>query len=282
MRIIYKNELGAVTLCGGGEGDWRITAVHGLGLAPKAYTVVRYAGADGGDTIGEVVNVRTITVSGDVRSAAVRRRELSRAARVFNKKGVLTVISGNVRRRIDCRATRFEAEDKNAAAAPFVLQFSADDPAFSDIEASVVPIFRRENLIASPFTLPKMFSRRTTEADVINLGDMPCEPVLTIYGARQSGATLAGGDEYIAIANAANSQEIRLSTGVLAEETIAIDIPKRRITSDVRGDLMAYLDGGSYLSDFWLEPGVNHISAHSSDANAVMVCEFMGRYVAMM
>ena len=278
MRIIYKNEMGSITICGGGEGDWRMISVHGLGLAPKAYTAVRYAGTDGCETIGETVNPRTVTVSGDVRNTAVRRRELSRAARVFNRRGVLTVINGAVRRRIHCHVTRFEAEDRNAAAVPFILQFSADDPAFFDVEASIVPVFRREDLIVSPFTLPKMFSRCTTAADVINLGDLQCEPALYIYGSAANGGASGGS---IAVTNGATAQEIVLNTGVLPGETILIDIPKRRITSDMRGDLMGYLCGSSYLADFWLEPGVNRITAQSSDADTVMVCEFTGRYIAI-
>lgn len=303
MNIIFQNELGRVVLSGGGFGAscigktaygesadagdavWRIIRIVGLNLAPKLLGSVKYAGVDGCDTICETVSSRTITISGDIRNNRQLQREIGRSARIFSRKGTLYLTLGGKRRKIDCRVLQFDADSRNGAAAPFVLQLLADDPAFLDIEPTCVAVFSRKDRIASPFKLPMIFSQRISEADLFNMGDIKAEPVFYLRNPIGGGASRDGempiNGEYTIICNTTTNQKIQLTTCVLFGELVTVDIPNRIITSDMRGNMLRYITNDTFLGDFWLQTGINHIQADTSVSGHSMsvVCEFVNRFV---
>lgn len=273
MQLIYQNSLGRVCMRGGIGANFNITNITGLSVPDTEVTAVRYP-----DVRGQVVTristlPRTITVSGDINDK--NGMHASGAATVFSTPGTLFVSSSRNTRKIACRCTSFELSKRCGIYIPFTLQLIADDPYFQDVSESCVHIAKRTDLLTSSFTLPAMFSVRECETNVINRGSVHTEPVFEI-----SAAAEAHCPNGITIKNNTTDAEIKLATGILANETVTVDVGARKITSSVRGNILNVLDGNSILSKNFLTAGVNRIrvTAENEPQLLIAVCRYHSCY----
>ena len=302
LRISYENTIGKLQLGGGRDTHiWRVLEADGLGLAAKQFNAVAYPTEIGQRTLSETINARTITLKCDIRSPKGAQYEIARALRILNRPGTLTIHSGITKRKINARCAAAEQGERHGGYHVFVMQFLCDYPYFEDTCHTNVPVFRRENLIGAPrtaasghplslgqFELPYMFSRRTTSANVINLGDVDTEPVIHIH---IQGSLFPDAGRNIKITNTATNQTLELDldayiTAELAkgrsitEDEITLNIPERTVYNKYGENLISTLSNDSFLSDFWLECGSNIIEADNTVSTMCVVeCEFSNKYI---
>ena len=272
MQIEFVNETGKISM--GSGSDLRIIEIDGVGLAPKTRNVASYADIVGQNKLSETVNARTITIKGDIKSTAPQSI-LTRMMRILNGTGTLKMRFGSKRRSIKADCTEFDISDRNGAYQPFIIQFICDYPYFSDINSTQIHVFNVQKRLKTAFSLPCVFSTRTAEKDILNKGDVICEPILDI-------TAMTSGEENgsIIIANETTAQTIKLNYKPIKDEVVTVDIEKRKITSSVNGDIVYSLDDDSYLSDFYLAKGSNRIRVTNESGGEINVlCRFSNKYV---
>jgi phage-related protein len=260
MQVSFENDYGKITIGGGSHPVWNATEITGIGLPSKSYNTVTYADKDGQRTISHITNARTITIGGDVKNSGSLQRELTKAVKVLFNSGVSKIRSGNKMRKIECRCVSFDTEKRNGAAQLFVMQFICDNPYFSDYIASVSSVYELTNKIDNEFTFPMVFTNRANENDVINYGDIKTVPVFTIKDITADAPLSA---DVLDIYNATTGQHIKLNYSTAAGEEIVIDLQGRKITSSLNGSILSCITPDTYLNDFWLDAGINHIVVYS-------------------
>lgn len=280
IHISYENEYGKIDMGGGNHQHINIREITGLALPDKSYNTVTYAGTDGQETISETVMPRIITISGDI--SGNLQHVIAKTAALLNFPGTLSIQSLAKRRRISCRCTSFDISERRQGNLyqPFVFQFTADDPYFLDFENRTISVFQRVDQITPSFICPLIFTRRDNEADIINMGNCNTEPVLYIYN--NAKAVSANTNEYgIEIVNQTTGASINLLYHTEDNEVITIDIPHRKITSNTKGNIINYISDDTFLSDFTLIPGTNHVKAvnYNTNENIEVICEYSSRYI---
>jgi hypothetical protein len=275
---VYENVQGRVEMGGGGRAGCNLTAVSGLGLAQKAFQTASFANRPGQVTLGETATARTIVVSGDVPAPVGAR--LAEMSRVLNRPGTLKVYSGARRRKIACRCTLFEEGERRGGFGAFTLRLSCDFPYFEDFEPKSYAVTQSRKLVSTSFTLPCIFSNRSAENAVIVAGDERAEPVLELFNNLGNANYSNTSEKGITIFNDTTGQKLVFELLTVPNERITFDIPNRAIVSAARGDLLSFLSPDSFLSDFWLEPGVNRlrVKTENGEERLTLRCAFANRY----
>ncbi len=253
MILLYENEWGRLTVAK--ECGLHVKEISGLGLPKQESFVISYVNQPGQVFVSKRDTARVITISCDVLSGT---EGLRRLLKIMSHPGKLTILSGGQVRSIFCRCTMVDEPIKRG---PFirsvVLQFTCDHPYFTDRSSVLETIFLREDVICDNFMLPCLFSKRVNRRLIQNRGDIRAEPVFTICNQLKAETeSLDGGIELI---NHTTGQRILLECTTDLGEVITIDIPKRSITSSIKGNLATILSLNSFLSDFWLVPGNNEL-----------------------
>lgn len=283
FHMTFENAYGSIEFGGGDAPVYRTTEVTGLGPPQKEFNVVSYAGQAGQETIAEKDLPRVITLGGDLCRTEGVQEELSRMARVLYHPGELKIHSGSKKRKIACRCTAFDdPERRGPNVARFVVQFTADNPFFTDFEPREIPVFQRELLLEGSFTLPCMFSKRTSRQNIFNMGDVKTEPIFTIYSLDSDAETSAiDGETGIVVTNHTTGQHIQLECSTTPGEVITIDIPNRRVESSKNPDIITTLTGDSFLSNFWLAEGGNDVEviSYNTGETISVICRYDNQYV---
>lgn len=281
LRIKLYNSFGQIEMGGAESKGWRIKTITGLGIVARSVQTATYVGFDGQDVLGEVAGPRTITITGDIYNSGHLQDEVSRADRILYRDITVEVQFGLKRRRATCRTSSFEAGERDVYVQQFSLQLIADDPAFYDCEENVCAIYQNVGLLRTSFTLPCLFSQRISEADIFNFGDLKIEPVIciTCFHKRDMVSETSGINIYNTTADG-SVHLISLETGLAVGETVTIDIASRKITSSTRGTIYCLAEG-SFLSDFWLDLGNNHIVVENLNTNEDILaqCRYYAKYV---
>ncbi len=274
MQLIYENELGRVCLGGGKADSLNITEIHGLSFPETSADTVSFSGAPGQTVVSVSVLPRTITVTGDIIDKT--GKITSKSARIFSKSGTLYVVLKSGKREISARALSFEPQKRKGIFVPFSLQFICDNPYFEDSFETLENVYKKEKLLSSPFYLPAMVSKRTTEGIVLNRGTYKNEPLFLITTKENAPCP-----EGIVIENKTTGKKIKLLCDVLKDETITVDIKNRKITSNIRGNLISTLSGDSLLSELYLIEGINEISAYAKEEPELLcvTLKFKNSYV---
>lgn len=244
---------------GSGEGDIKIISLDGLGMPEKSFQVAQYAQQPGQETLSATDNARTITVKCDLNVGTGRQSELSRIMGVFYMPGTLTIDTDIRRRDIACYCNAFELLDRHPGIQAFSVQFIADNPYFKDATAAVDNVVEITDLLKTTFTLPTVFSKIQTEADVLNSGHLNTEPIFEI---RNTGAAFQ--DKEINLFNDTTGQKISFTASMDDDSLVEVNVENREILQDGE-DITNNITDDTYLSDFWLIPGVNHIRAETTD-----------------
>ncbi len=308
LHITYQNDIGTLNFNGGcGHHAWRILEIDGLGIAPKSFNTVHYPATIGQRTLSETIDARTITIQCDVNSiksqycrASSNHWEISKALKILNVPGTLIISDGVRTRKINARCVEAVQGERHGGYIVFAMQFVCDYPYFEDLDTNTMHLFKVEKLIGTTtrwylkknqltldsvekgkFILPCMFTRKTSEANVINIGDVDTEPIIKISlsGEKYNWETDKLG--MLIINNKSTNQKIELNLQE-AEETkkVIIDIPNRKIYSLDHKNLIHYLSPTSFLSDFWFQTGNNLISVDNYiSASCLVECEFSNKYV---
>ncbi len=269
----FQNEYGTLQL---NKKPCRVLSVVGLGLPEREFETVRYANSHGQETLSVTDQPRIISMSVDLLMKEGLGRELARMTKILYRPGTLTVRSRGKTRVIPCRCTAWEEDTRTPVLAKLVLQFTCDNPAFLEERERSEGIFERTDLIDDPFVLPMIFTKRTTEKDVINTGDLPVQPVLLIK-------CIQTGTEGIRITNhtpLGEKQVFSFTTPMMEGEEIKVDFPNRRIESNMRENVIHLISDDTFLHSFVLEQGCNHIKVSAGDgADLSIICTFTPKYL---
>ncbi len=277
-KIVFENDAGRLCLSGGGDEAWRITKISGLGMSEKKYQTVSYFSEAGQKTVSERREARIITIAGDVfgtEKLAVRR--VSRAIKILDKPGWLTIRSNGTVRRIWARCSGFEDGEAYGAFRKFAMQFCCDCPYFEEVGNDSIALFKKTKEIKNTFTLPKIFTCRTSEGVVVNKGDVEAEPILNIY----FGAEIADGEKVtLTIYNKTSECRLVMSLYPKPGDIVTVDVTKRKIYNDRGENLIAALFDDCSLNKFTLKEGANNITITSDvETNLSVVCRFTNRYL---
>ncbi len=280
MKITFENKNGIIDLNG---GVWRIKEIEGLGLCEKTVDVLRYPDTDGQEVLSSATYHRDITISGDILRRDKVSSELTRAIKILNNPGFLKIQAGTKKRKIACRVNLFSAgtKDRNAVYQSFVMQLVCDYPYFEDIAENKLSLFAREDLIENSFTLPCVFTRRTSRVTVVNSGDEITRPKILLVCKNEA----QDEDFGIEIINYTLNQHFILNYKMASGEEICISFDDRTIKSNLKTDsgdtnLIGYLGEDTFLSEFYLATGVNDLECifYGKDCEIMAVCEYSNKY----
>lgn len=308
LHITYQNENGTLDFKGGnGRNAWRILEIDGLGIAPKSFHTAQYPATIGQRTLSETLDARTISIQCDVNAIQSQyggtksnRWEISKALKILNEPGTLLIFDGSRTRKIMARCVEAVQGERHGGYTVFAMQFVCDYPYFEDKQTTQVPLFKVEPLLGSTtrwylkngqltqesvergtFTLPCMFTRYTSKANILNIGDVDTEPMIRI---RLNGGTYngtAGTPGTLVICNESTNQQIELNLQGAGDTTeVIVDIPNRKIYSQDNKNLIHHLAPTSFLSDFWFQKGKNEIRVDNYiSESSVVTCEFSNKYI---
>lgn len=273
MKLTYENEIGRVVLRGGTDSVYNITEIGGLSIPETMVDFVRYP-----DTAGQTVTrisvlPRTITIAGDICDKT--GKYTSHAAKVFSRGGTVHVTTNRSTRKINCRCVSFEPSKRRGTFVPFTMQLIADNPYFEDVVESKTYLAKKSKLLASSFSLPAIFSKRTGEAVVINRGDVFCEPVIEISALEEAKCPKG-----IVIQNRTTGASLKLTACVLAGECIKVDVENRKVSGSIQGNLIGCLASDTPMSKFLLAEGVNDlcVTAEDEEQTLFVVCRYRNKY----
>lgn len=272
MNLYFKNDIGILYM---GRGrDIQITDISGLALPKKIRNTASYAGVTGNVLLSETVGARTITISGDIKISDASDMLIAKMLRILDKAGTLYIQNGK-KRCIQCSLSDIEFSKPSRVYREFVLQLTADYPYFTDNDYRKISMFSRIKNITSPFTLPRIFSKRVNEAVIHNNGDIRVFPIITISFSSDSQS-----DASVLIKNNTSDKSFSVIYSAKKDESITIDAQNRIILSNLSGDITRYISDSSYLSDLYLEPGENNLSILLTNCgNAFAECIYKNNYI---
>lgn len=271
FKMIFENALGKIEMGGGTHEKMNVTAINGFGNPAKECKTVSFSGQAGAVTTSVRELSRTMTVAGVFKGSAC---EVSDMYKILSAEGVLKTDFNGDRKKISCRAVSTDGFEriKSSGMYKFALQFQADIPYFSDWEKRSVSVFKRENQVTSPFTLPTVFTKRVNvKTEVFVDSEDIVYPTIVIKN--YSGA--ATGDSFgFKILNEDTGKQIEILYAVQAGETVTADLGKRRITASVGGSVTNCISSDTVLSNFYLKPGKNRITVLNYD-NSLSIAAYL-------
>lgn len=285
MRLTYKNEAGSITMGGGDHPFVNITEIVGLGLPMKEFSNVVYAGQHGQTTTNVRDLPRTITLSG---TFIGDKREIPKMYDILYLPGILIYQNREIKRQIACRLTsndEFKQQGKSGIYT-FVLQFTADDPYFTDTEDLKFDIYKRTNMITGTIYNSAeekvIFTERITQVSAINSGNKEIYPVIIVHSADLGDVDNSCLDIYVERDDTVGGV-IELSCNLLSNDSITFDIPRRKILSQIQGDITNYISDKTVLSEFRLLPGKNIVRFDAHDGIGKVTAEliYRNKYVAV-
>lgn len=251
MKLIFKTDIGSVTLSGKKDADIVIKSISGLGVLEKNYEYICYYGMDGKTTLGSYFHSRIITLSCDIYNS--NKLLIKQIMKTLYREGMLMVMNSHLQRCIKYKPLSFEFGEKHGPIQSFAFQIECDNPYFTDIFYTKKDIYSRSKNITSPFTLPAVFSSRTYKSIIINNGDAPIYPKILIKPT--SSADASG---VYTLTNLTTGNKITLNLSISNEEIITVDVEERTITSSIKGNIINSLSDGA-MSNFYLATGKNEI-----------------------
>lgn len=276
FNIKFYNEYGQIDFGGGGtEKKWRLTAADGLAFCGRTFNGARYAGQPGQETTQIVVNPRTITLSGDVRTDGEFSEEYSAAFSVLEHKGVLEVNTALGKRNINAVCCDFRQGEKKGRYMLFTVQFLCDDPYFEGDDKIEVSIFKEIPNLDSAFTFPDSFSHRISRRNLEYAGNAEAEPIffITIDEGTE-------GENLLSVINHTSGEALNFNYGASLNESVTVDTKNRKIYNSNGENLLKYLADDSFFDGFHLYPGKNDIEVINRNMNTgiSVTCSYVNRY----
>lgn len=259
MRLKFVS--GKRVLKMGSGFDASIIEIKGMGLPEKRYNTQKYVGMAGQVTLGTYVLPREIEIKGDI--CLKGGMKINKFHTFFDNGGVLYILNKRGRKKIEYNPVSLETDEVHGDYVAFTLKLICDFPYFSDSVNEVFDIYKRVDMINGAFSLPKVFTKRTTDSDIYNKGQIASEPVISIECIKEG--EFSGG-----IVIQKGKKVLKLNTSLTAGEVLTIDIKNRNISSNKRQNCFGILDENCLLSGFVLDTGINNISVSNSNDGEIV------------
>lgn len=260
MEMIFSNARGSIKMDGGGgSAPFKILAAEGLGYLTQNSSAASYPFTGGQKTLSRSPGARLITLS--VEAAEGGANYEGTLAAIAHDGGRLEISHGEKRVYADCYVSNMNVtRAKGREYERYVLQFTCDYPYFRDSVPDSVSLFERKKLINGQFTLPMVFSERITEGTLTVRGDREVFPIISVRG-------LSYGEEFpLEIVSETTGAALKLLLPAGEYELITFDLWNGRIYCG-QNDLTKYLDEESFMSEFYLVRGKNHIEIRAMDVS---------------
>ena len=256
MKVTFKNALGAIEMDGGtGSAAFKILSVEGI---TQNAASIAYPFTAGQKTLSRSAGARLITLTAEAAAGGVNYE--GTVAAIAHDSGRLEIFHGNKSVYAQCYVSGLSVtRAKGGEYERYVFHFTCDYPYFRDMQMGTAALFQRKKLLKGSFTLPKVFSERTTGGTVNVSGDRNVYPTIYVRG-------LSYEDEFpLALHNETTGAELKLLLPAGEYELIIFDLREGKISCG--GDLTKYLDDGSFMSDFYLAKGLNRIDIKAMDVS---------------
>lgn len=140
----------------------------------------------------------------------------------------------------------------------FNINFTIPDFFWYDNEKTVIAVAKRTNLLASPFTLPMMFTQRISQAIIENENEFEIYPQFIIV------AKDITEDGSVYITNNITGKKIILS-GLAIEDGTKIVVDCKKMTAMINNE--SIINHFNDFSDFSLVPGLNDLECIDTNEN---------------
>lgn len=284
MQIILENNYGRFII--GKNGDAKLLNISGLGIPQKEIQTVTYSGQAGQTTLSMRDMPRAITITMDFYGS---QDEILKLYRMIYHNVDIIILSGNIRRKItglcinqsDIESIIYHKMCKAA------FQFVCDDPYFHDITETKVVLNRRTDKLPNLYenskyyvNLPTIATERTNAAGVINNGAANVYPIIEIYN--NTPDVVSDTETGLIISSNVIESKITIDRDMKPSEKITIDLPNRKIISNVDGNIINDISDDTKLSDFFLIPGNNYITVKNknSQQDTMTIIRFNNNYEA--
>lgn len=258
MIIKYRNDMGELEFNTKGEGDIRIIEADGLYLPQPTHYTVNYFGCDGQKTLASYIKNRTITISGDIKIALLKK-----FADILSFSGELVVNN----KKIKVCVPSVSLGKRYGNIIRYVLQMKCDNPYFTDEECEK-SIYYRTDEISDEFTLPTVFTQGVSKLMLNNESNYKAYPEIIIRCI--TGGTYGGG---ITVENSSVGCVILLKCALLDGETVAVNVGERKVISSKRGNMLKYIADDSYIGDFVLKRGNNILTVSNENTGEEIYCD---------
>jgi len=286
MQIEIKNSIGKFVIGGGKHPNARLREITGLGPPGKDIQTITFAGQPGRTQTNMRDMERVITMSFDFFGGISEIEKLYRL--IYNEVDIIITTSMKKRKITGICLNSSEIEKIIYHKwQRLVLQFTCNEPYFKDPEPYIIPIFKRTDLFpnavsedgAFQLLLPAVATMRTTEATIINTGDVKIYPLIRLVN---SSETSALSETVISIYNSTIGAKITLEYLAKTGEEIVIDLPHRKIISNINGDITKHICDDTVLGNFFLNVGENAVSAvmNNSSIGLVVTVEYSNNYAS--
>ena len=264
MRIVIKNEYGSLEIGGGNHPSARLLDAAGLGLPNKEIEVIAFAG-QAGQTINSIKDsTRTITISFDFYGG---QSQIEKIYKLLYKEVGIYITVGDKKRKITGICVNPEEVQKIIYGAWYklVLQFVCAEPYFSDFYNTKISLSQRTDLFPNVcengewfIELPAVATERISKAHIYNRGDVKLYPKIIINN--NSLSDIESETYGVLIQNETTGAKIILNYDSQPNEIVTIDLPHRKIISNINGNITNMISDDTVLADFYLIEGGNILS----------------------
>lgn len=267
MKIVLKNEYGSFEIGGGNHPVASLRAKSGFGIVGKEAETITFAGQPGKVTTNIRDVERIITLSIDFYGDPDAVEKLYRIIQYPVK---IMCFFGSKRKQIEGRVLE-STEIENIIYHKWqsiVLQFVCDNPYFNDFTNNVVdiatPIPMLPNLNEDGewfISLPAVATSIDKTSIINNRSDVIVYPTIMLYSHKEADDTP---ESYgLIIKNITTNATIRLNYNLSVNEEITIDLPGRKIKSNINGNITGTISDDTVLGEFYLIVGRNEIAIES-------------------
>jgi len=285
MRVEIKNQYGSFEMGGGNHSTARIENITGLGLPIKESNTITFAGQPGQMTESVRDLSRTITITFDFYGG---QHEIEKLYKILYYSVELWFTFGTRRRKITGRCINPQDVETIIFRKHYraVLQFVCDNPYFKDFYDTQIAVFSVGNQFPNVYEngewyiqLPAVATTRTTTATITNDGDIDIYPIIRILHKASDASSSSGYG--VEVSNLTTGARIVINYQTSAGEEIIVDLPHRKLISNIRGNITNYISNDTNLSAFILAVGKNEIKCISKNVSETMsvTVEYSNNYL---
>ena len=282
MEILIRNQNGRFEIGGGKHSVANLLEISGIGLLEKSFDNVVFSGQAGCNVYNSTDKERIITLSLDIVGTP---SDIMNMYSVLQEKCELIFFANGERKRIwGICLNASEAESIIAKRMyKIVLQFTCEQPYFEDFSEKVINVSARTNMFPSYFrdgagvidlSITPIATTRTTEAKIINRGNVDIRPIIEIVFEETS--------EGFEIKNKTSQKSIKVNKSIATGETITVDCDSRKIVSNIDGSIINKLDDLTYMSEFFIGKGENDVDVTNNKNNKLVAkVKYRNKYKAV-
>lgn len=245
---------------------YKMTSHENLNGAETQSSEIRFINSDGAEYENILYEPDELTIKGFIRGESRHTLPYLRANlfKILNgkDKGILYYTCENEEYFTEVLTLRPSVGTRIQNVLDFTAKFLRLSPLWKKSHLNKTDVYKITKKLKTTFTLPCIFSQRTSAVSVVNNGDTDSPCVIKI---KCTLAPVEVGENVITIKNTVTQKKLELNYSPSAGEQIVIDSEKCIVESLKEGNIINRMKTGSEF--IYLPPGVNEIEALVSNTN---------------